>query len=241
MVKLPPILYCRWFLFVFVFVFWSGLADFHWHLLFCVFFMGSLWLQDEICRSIAESGGIDAVLRCIDDSGEQGNQTVARVCCSLLSKVLTKSLLWPSLNMKTRTYTCLLSTPVLSIWVFTIELPILTLYQLCGMFWRNSQSAYEFLHCRRNAWAHWLVVRCSIWYWYLSVLDGMVHPSTVCNLRAIVLVSSDVNTSPIFCTNYLPPTMLTLNTSETGNWVKPAANLKSAAFLFTSYLYICLN
>lgn len=43
--------------------------------------------QDEICISIAEKGGIDALLRCIDDSGEQGNKTVARVCCSLLSKV----------------------------------------------------------------------------------------------------------------------------------------------------------
>ena len=37
--------------------------------------------------SISESGGIDVVLRCIDDSGEQGNKTVARACCSLLSKV----------------------------------------------------------------------------------------------------------------------------------------------------------
>ncbi|XAR72877.1 hypothetical protein NMG60_11019663 [Bertholletia excelsa] len=44
-------------------------------------------VNDEICRSIAESGGIDAILRCIDDSGEQGDKTVARVCCSLLSKL----------------------------------------------------------------------------------------------------------------------------------------------------------
>jgi hypothetical protein len=44
-------------------------------------------VQDEICKSIAESGGIDAVLQCIDDSGEQGNKVVARTCCSLLSKV----------------------------------------------------------------------------------------------------------------------------------------------------------
>ncbi|KAJ7946029.1 Armadillo repeat-containing protein 6 [Quillaja saponaria] len=43
-------------------------------------------VNDEICKSIAESGGIDAVLRCIDDSGLQGNKTVARVFCSLLSK-----------------------------------------------------------------------------------------------------------------------------------------------------------
>lgn len=44
-------------------------------------------LQDEICKSVAESGGIDALLQCIDDSGLQGNKTVARICCSLLSKV----------------------------------------------------------------------------------------------------------------------------------------------------------
>ncbi|KAF7840868.1 armadillo repeat-containing protein 6 [Senna tora] len=44
-------------------------------------------VNDEICKSIAEKGGIDALLRCIDDSGEHGNKTVARVCCSLLSKL----------------------------------------------------------------------------------------------------------------------------------------------------------
>ncbi|KAA8536167.1 hypothetical protein F0562_028645 [Nyssa sinensis] len=44
-------------------------------------------VNDEICRSIADSCGIDAVLQCIDDSGEQGNKTVARACCSLLSKL----------------------------------------------------------------------------------------------------------------------------------------------------------
>ncbi|XP_028765879.1 armadillo repeat-containing protein 6 [Neltuma alba] len=44
-------------------------------------------VNDEICRSIAEKGGIDALLRCIDDSGKQGNKGVARVCCSLLSKL----------------------------------------------------------------------------------------------------------------------------------------------------------
>ncbi|KAF3952966.1 hypothetical protein ACB098_07G107200 [Castanea mollissima] len=44
-------------------------------------------VNDEICKSIAESGGIDAVLQCIDDSGEQGNKVVARACCSLLSKL----------------------------------------------------------------------------------------------------------------------------------------------------------
>ncbi|TKY69175.1 Armadillo repeat-containing protein 6 [Spatholobus suberectus] len=44
-------------------------------------------VNDEICKSVAEKGGIDAVLRCIDDSGEQGNKAVAKVCCSLLSKL----------------------------------------------------------------------------------------------------------------------------------------------------------
>ncbi|XP_065856077.1 uncharacterized protein [Euphorbia lathyris] len=44
-------------------------------------------VNDEICKSIAEKGGIDAVLRCIDDSGEQGNKLVAKTCCSLLSKL----------------------------------------------------------------------------------------------------------------------------------------------------------
>ncbi|RXH88125.1 hypothetical protein DVH24_042196 [Malus domestica] len=44
-------------------------------------------VNDEICTSIAENGGIDAVLLCIDDSSEQGNKTVAKVCCSLLCKL----------------------------------------------------------------------------------------------------------------------------------------------------------
>ncbi|KAJ6905985.1 armadillo repeat-containing protein 6-like [Populus alba x Populus x berolinensis] len=44
-------------------------------------------VNDEICKSIAESGGIDAILKCIDDSGEQGNKILAKTCCSLLSKL----------------------------------------------------------------------------------------------------------------------------------------------------------
>lgn len=44
-------------------------------------------VNDEICRLVADCGGIDAVLQCIDDSGEQNNKTVARACCSLLSKL----------------------------------------------------------------------------------------------------------------------------------------------------------
>ncbi|KAL6270314.1 hypothetical protein ACE6H2_027225 [Prunus campanulata] len=44
-------------------------------------------VNDEICTSISENGGVDAVLICIDDSSEQGNKTVAKVCCSLLCKL----------------------------------------------------------------------------------------------------------------------------------------------------------
>uniref|UniRef100_A0A2P2JI90 LRRK2 ARM repeat domain-containing protein n=1 Tax=Rhizophora mucronata TaxID=61149 RepID=A0A2P2JI90_RHIMU len=44
-------------------------------------------VNDEICRAIAEGGGIDAILHCIDDSGEQGNKIVAKTCCSLLCKL----------------------------------------------------------------------------------------------------------------------------------------------------------
>ncbi|CAA7025233.1 unnamed protein product [Microthlaspi erraticum] len=47
----------------------------------------SIAVNDEICKSIAEAGGIDTLLRCIDDSGEQGNKTAAKTCCSLLSKL----------------------------------------------------------------------------------------------------------------------------------------------------------
>lgn len=44
-------------------------------------------LQDEICKSISENGGIDASLKCIDDSSEHNNKITATACCSLLSKV----------------------------------------------------------------------------------------------------------------------------------------------------------
>ncbi|KAK4341287.1 hypothetical protein RND71_039788 [Anisodus tanguticus] len=44
-------------------------------------------VNDEICRAVADNGGIDAILQCIDDSGEQGEKVVARTCCSLLSKL----------------------------------------------------------------------------------------------------------------------------------------------------------
>lgn len=53
-----------------------------------------LSLQDEICKSIAYSGGIDIILQCIDDSGVLRDVDVARACCSLLSKVQTKTLVY---------------------------------------------------------------------------------------------------------------------------------------------------
>ncbi|KAL0713229.1 hypothetical protein Bca4012_020207 [Brassica carinata] len=49
--------------------------------------LNSIVVNDEICKSIAESGGIDTLLRCIDDSGEQGNKNAAKTCCSLLFKI----------------------------------------------------------------------------------------------------------------------------------------------------------
>ncbi|KAJ8530952.1 hypothetical protein K7X08_023833 [Anisodus acutangulus] len=48
-------------------------------------------VNDEICRAVADNGGIGAILQCIDDSGEQGEKVVARTCCSLLSKQLAGS------------------------------------------------------------------------------------------------------------------------------------------------------
>ncbi|XP_077224852.1 ARM repeat superfamily protein [Tasmannia lanceolata] len=49
--------------------------------------MKAIAVNEEICRSIAECGGIDALLQCIDDSGEQNNKGVARASCSLLCKL----------------------------------------------------------------------------------------------------------------------------------------------------------
>ncbi|VFQ65803.1 unnamed protein product [Cuscuta campestris] len=47
----------------------------------------SIAVNEEICRAVADNGGIDALLSCIDDSGQQGNQAFAKTCCSLLSKL----------------------------------------------------------------------------------------------------------------------------------------------------------
>uniref|UniRef100_A0A0E0GDA4 LRRK2 ARM repeat domain-containing protein n=1 Tax=Oryza nivara TaxID=4536 RepID=A0A0E0GDA4_ORYNI len=44
-------------------------------------------VNDEICRSISENGGIDVLLRCIDEASEQKNKVIAKSCCSLLSKL----------------------------------------------------------------------------------------------------------------------------------------------------------
>ncbi|GKB77136.1 armadillo repeat-containing protein 6 [Tanacetum coccineum] len=44
-------------------------------------------VNDDICRSVAENGGIDSLLVCIDDAGVQGNNSVAKACCTLLSKL----------------------------------------------------------------------------------------------------------------------------------------------------------
>ncbi|GLT55817.1 hypothetical protein SLA2020_289050 [Shorea laevis] len=44
-------------------------------------------VNDEICKSIADGGGIDVLLKCLDDGCEQDNKTVVRTCCSLLSKL----------------------------------------------------------------------------------------------------------------------------------------------------------
>ncbi|KAK6136853.1 hypothetical protein DH2020_029408 [Rehmannia glutinosa] len=56
---------------------------------------------DEICRSVANSGGIDVVLRCLDDSGVQGNDAVARACCSLLSKVKSRTSIYMTCSLVT--------------------------------------------------------------------------------------------------------------------------------------------
>lgn len=44
-------------------------------------------VNEEICRSISHIGGIDVILRCVDDSGVQGNSAAAKALCSLLSKL----------------------------------------------------------------------------------------------------------------------------------------------------------
>lgn len=47
----------------------------------------SIAVNDEICKSIAENGGLDVVLQCIDDSGNQRNKALAKTSCSLLTQL----------------------------------------------------------------------------------------------------------------------------------------------------------
>ncbi|KAG2654217.1 hypothetical protein PVAP13_1NG470800 [Panicum virgatum] len=47
----------------------------------------SIAVNDEICHSISENGGINVLLQCIDEAGQQKNKVIARSCCSLLSKL----------------------------------------------------------------------------------------------------------------------------------------------------------
>lgn len=44
-------------------------------------------VNEEICRSISENGGIDVLLRSIDEAGIQKNKVIVKSCCSLLSKL----------------------------------------------------------------------------------------------------------------------------------------------------------
>jgi len=47
----------------------------------------SIAVNDEICKSIAENGGLDVVLQCIDDSGNQRNKALAKTSCALLTQL----------------------------------------------------------------------------------------------------------------------------------------------------------
>ncbi|KAG0499547.1 hypothetical protein HPP92_004238 [Vanilla planifolia] len=47
----------------------------------------ALSVNDEICRSISENGGIDILLKCLNDMDGNSNKAVAKTCCSLLSKL----------------------------------------------------------------------------------------------------------------------------------------------------------
>lgn len=47
----------------------------------------ALAVNDEICRSISENGGIDAIFQSIDVNSAHNNKAVAKSCCSLLSKL----------------------------------------------------------------------------------------------------------------------------------------------------------
>ncbi|KAH9317877.1 hypothetical protein KI387_019646 [Taxus chinensis] len=47
----------------------------------------SVAVNDEICKSIAENGGLDVVFKRIDESIEQNNKVLAKTSCSLLTQL----------------------------------------------------------------------------------------------------------------------------------------------------------
>lgn len=57
-------------------------------------------VNEEICRLVAESGGLDAILLCIDDCGKQGNKTAAIGLCNLLSKLAGSDMIKSSIMEK---------------------------------------------------------------------------------------------------------------------------------------------
>jgi hypothetical protein len=49
--------------------------------------------QDEICKAVAEQGGLDTVLQFLDQAIQTGNKVVAKSACALLSQVFSHALL----------------------------------------------------------------------------------------------------------------------------------------------------
>ncbi|GLJ48430.1 hypothetical protein SUGI_1022200 [Cryptomeria japonica] len=47
----------------------------------------SVAVNDEICKSIAENGGLDVVFQCIDESIQQNNKVLSKTACSLLTQL----------------------------------------------------------------------------------------------------------------------------------------------------------
>jgi RING finger protein 170 len=48
--------------------------------------------QDEICKTVAEQGGLDTVLQFLDQAIQTGNKVVAKSACALLSQVFSHAL-----------------------------------------------------------------------------------------------------------------------------------------------------
>lgn len=61
--------------------------------------------QDEICKSVADKGGLELVMRFITTSREQNHKVMARSACILLIQVLSSSEGWywalPTLEVRT--------------------------------------------------------------------------------------------------------------------------------------------